>query len=420
MADDGAGQTGPRATMYESLSPSFYQATPTNQGPYILLAAVILIIITGLTLMVKFQTVFATFRRPRRDDIALAAALVFALGYTITLCQAVNRGLGRVASELTTHQVLLLSQSYYASNILLYLSLASAKASATMLILAIQPKGRVLISLYSVLATIAVWTVAAVSTVVLQCKPTRWVMGPSTSDTCIDQFEAQIGIRLVDIAIDVALALLPAVLVSGVQMPLQKRLVVSFIFGLRLATPMLTAISLAKSGRFYSANLEDRPFEAVHPSIWTSFALNVSIITACLPSIKRFLTDWATGIANAGIAEAYELQNSSHGHGKGQPSTVRSFNSPRSRKRSEDRSEAVRVGGSSYEHRARRRRDDHDCVDNDAESERGLTDGILQTVDYYVEFEDTQHGWNGSTGSKHSAKHTSANAYIAQNLAAAR
>ncbi|KAK5715814.1 hypothetical protein LTR17_016645 [Elasticomyces elasticus] len=75
MADDGAGQTGPRATMYESLSPSFYQATPTNQGPYILLTAVILIIITGLTLTVKFQTVFATFRRPRRDDIALAAAL---------------------------------------------------------------------------------------------------------------------------------------------------------------------------------------------------------------------------------------------------------------------------------------------------------------------------------------------------------
>ncbi|KAK5124841.1 hypothetical protein LTR08_005518 [Meristemomyces frigidus] len=390
MADDGAGQTGPRGSMYEPLSPSFYQASPTNQGPYALLTAVILIIITGLTLTVKFQTVFAIFRRPRRDDIALGAALVFALGYTIALCQAVNRGLGRVASELTTHQVQLLSQ----------LSLASAKASATILIIAIEPKGSMLISLYSVLAIVALWAVAAVFAVALQCKPMRWVMGPSTSDTCIDQFGAQIGIRLVDIAIDVALALLPAVMVSGVQMPLHKRLVVSFMFGFRLVTPMLTAISLAMLGRFYDATLEDRPFEAVRPSIWTSFALNVSIITACLLSIKHFLTDWAAGVANAGIAETYELQNSSHGYGDGQPSTVRSFNSPHSRRRSEDRVKAVRDGGPTYEYRARRRRDNHNRVDNDTESERGLTDGILQTVDYHIEFKGAQHRKDGSTDSK--------------------
>jgi len=62
--------------IHEPLSPPFYQASPANQGPYALLTAVILIIITGLTLMIKFRTVAATFRRPRRDDIALAAALV--------------------------------------------------------------------------------------------------------------------------------------------------------------------------------------------------------------------------------------------------------------------------------------------------------------------------------------------------------
>ena len=272
-----------------------------------------------------------------------------------------------------------------------------------MLIIAIEPKGSILISLYSILVIVAVWAVAAVFAVALQCKPTRWVMGPSTSDTCIDQFGAQVGIRLVDIATDVALALLPAVMVSRVHMPRHKRLVVSFIFGLRLVyvyrsrtaadannlsrTPILTAISLAMSGRFYHATLEDRPFEAVRPSIWTSFALNVSIITACLPSIKRFLSDWAAGVANAGIAEAYELQNFSHGYGIGQSSTVRSFNSPHSRRRSADQIKAVRDGAQTYEYRARRRRDEHNQVDNDTDSERGLTDGILQTVDFRVEFE---------------------------------
>ncbi|KAK1059146.1 hypothetical protein LTR74_012834 [Friedmanniomyces endolithicus] len=348
MADNGTGQTGPRGSIHEPLSPPSYQASPTNQGPYALLTAVILIIITGLTLMIKFRFVAATFRRPRRDDIALAAAL-----------------------------------SYYASNILLYLSLASAKASATMLIIAIKPKRTMLVSLYSVLAIVGLWAVAAVLAVALQCKPTRWVMGPSTSDTCIDQYGAQVGIRLVDIATDAALALLPAVMVASIQM-----------------TPILTAISLVKLGKFYNATLEDRPFEAVRPSIWTSLALNVSIITACLPSIKRFLTDWAVGVANAGIAETYELQNSSRSYGNGQPPTVRSFNAALSHRRSEDRTQAVYDGGATHEYRARRRRDDHSRVDNDAESERGLTDGILQTIDYRVEFEEAQHRRESSAGSK--------------------
>ncbi|KAK0325893.1 hypothetical protein LTR82_003432 [Friedmanniomyces endolithicus] len=402
MADNGTGQTGPRVNIHEPLSPPFYQASPANQGPYALLTAVILIIITGLTLMIKFRTVAATFRRPRRDDIALAAALVFALGYTIALCQAVNRGLGRVASELTTNEAQLLSQSYYVSNILLYLSLASAKASATMLIIAIKPSRRMLVSFYSVLAIVGIWAIAAVLAVALQCKPTRWVMGPSTSDTCIDQYGAQVGIRLVDIATDAALALLPAVMVSSIQMSFHKRLVVAFMFGLRLVqvTPVLTAISLVKLGNFYNATLEDRPFEAVVPSIWTSLAPNVSIITACLPSIKRFLTDWAVGVANAGIAETYELQNSSRSYGNGQPPTVRSYTSPHSRRRSEDRSQAVYDGGATHEYRTRRRGDDHSRVENDAESERGLTDGILQTIDYRVEFEEAQHRRECSEGSK--------------------
>ena len=103
-----------------------------------------------------------------------------------------------------------------------------------MLIIAIKPKRTMLVSLYSVLAIVGLWAVAAVLAVALQCKPTRWVMGPSTSDTCINQYGAQVGIRLVDIATDAALALLPAVMVSSIQMSVHKRLVVAFMFGLRL------------------------------------------------------------------------------------------------------------------------------------------------------------------------------------------
>lgn len=150
------------------------------------------------------------------------------------------------------------------------------------------------------------------------------------------------------------------------------------------STPIFAAVTLAKLNDFYSSPTSSRPFEAVGPSIWTSVLINVSLITACLPSIKRWLTDWAAGVGNAGIMEPFEIQASSGNQNSrsGEPSGFRSF--VRSRNRTNNMSSKSQQ--MPYEDNAH----DQDLRQDDGDSKKGLTDGILQTVDYRVDYDSNR------------------------------
>lgn len=126
-------------------------------------------------------------------------------------------------------------QYYYASNILLFLSLAASKCSIALLIITIQPDKRIGYAFYALMGLVVVWAIAAVFVTAFQCGPNRWVLGPTDTDTCIDQLSAQIAIRAVDIVTDIILAISPAFMMIKVQMSMDKRLVVALMFGLRLA-----------------------------------------------------------------------------------------------------------------------------------------------------------------------------------------
>lgn len=66
----------PTTGVYEHLMPPEYAISPDERGGYVMLPAVILIVVTGLTICVKLQITFSTFKKFRPDDYALIAALV--------------------------------------------------------------------------------------------------------------------------------------------------------------------------------------------------------------------------------------------------------------------------------------------------------------------------------------------------------
>ena len=115
------------------------------------------------------------------------------------------------------------------------MALASAKAAVTLLVIAIKPLKGVMFACYAMLAFIGLWGVASVFAVAFQCSPTRWVLGPSASHTCVDQYSMQVAIRALDILSDVGIVLLPALMMRTVQVNREKRLMVILLFSLRLA-----------------------------------------------------------------------------------------------------------------------------------------------------------------------------------------
>jgi hypothetical protein len=201
-------------------------------------------------------------------------------------------------------------------------------------------------------------------------------------------------------------------------------------------TPILTLVSILTLSDFYSAPTSDRPFEAVTPSVYTTVALNLSIITACIPSIKRFLADWASGLSKAEINEGFEMEVSagksrsggetgrtgygmgskgsmggsrsggiggrlaprlwgiSGGSGMGK-SMVGSMGSQRGREEGEIGLKDLGRSGGGAKGGAR----------EESDSVKGLTDGVIMyTKDYKVEYEDRDavggvEGRDGSTNS---------------------
>lgn len=115
------------------------------------------------------------------------------------------------------------------------LALTCAKAAVILLIITIRPQRALQRIAYGLLGATGLWGVSSTLAVALQCSPDRWALGPSEENTCVDQHMVQVIVRIVDIAIDLAIVLLPGVIMRSVQTTPDKKLIVILLFATRLA-----------------------------------------------------------------------------------------------------------------------------------------------------------------------------------------
>lgn len=181
-------------------------------------------------------------------------------------------------------------------------------------------------------------------------------------------------------------------MVSGTDLVYQRA-------NIPFSTPVATVVSIVSLSKYYNARLADRSFAAITPSIWTSLALSFSIITACIPSIKRFLTDWAAGISRAAVIDTFELQHTtgrSHSENKSYTQGT-GRNNQLTSKLGLNRSGRSEVTSTCRSHGDREdsgipvqtRKWQRSRSDDTGDSVKGLTDGmIMHTMDYTVEYED--------------------------------
>jgi hypothetical protein len=289
--------------------PPFQHLTATNRGPAVVVATYIYLVIAWMTVLVQLWMKVATSRKLTLNDTTMIVAILIATAQSIALTIACNNGLGRHIDDLSVDTLNTMSQAYYASNILLVLSLAAAETSVIFLIMSIKPAKSVLMGCRLVLTTVALWAGTSVLALAFQCSmPQPWALGPRIggSETCIDQYGLQIGIACTNILTDLAIIALPLVMMSKVQTLKDKKLVVSILFGLRIFTPAFAITAIIFFGDFYHSFPQDRSWFAVTPAVWTQLMLNVSIVTACIPSIKRFLGNIRSGLTTINISPNYE------------------------------------------------------------------------------------------------------------------
>lgn len=123
-------------------------------------------------------------------------------------------------------------QALYASQLLSVLVLAGSKVSVTLLVLGLKPFKIIAQACYVVLVMTAAWIIASLVGLGAQCdQPTPW---NSSSGRCVDQQSLYVALGVVHILLDIAVIVLPVMLLSKVQIIQRKRHHISALFAIRI------------------------------------------------------------------------------------------------------------------------------------------------------------------------------------------
>ncbi|PKX91133.1 uncharacterized protein P174DRAFT_463272 [Aspergillus novofumigatus IBT 16806] len=274
-----------------SLLPPLGQITPNNHGAIVSLFTFIFLSCTVIVVLAKIASMLYLKRSVPSVDIPIWSCMIVAFGQSILIQVAVNHGMGKHRSEVSTDSFDAYSKLNYAAELLLLLVLALSKVSTGNLIRSISPSKSILRWCLMVQIGIGVWTLLALFGTAFQCPAPYWEYSPSR---CIGKGAIRYTIMIFNLTLDAALVVLPIVMLWNVQMPRIQRFKISSAFASR---------SLAM--------------------------MNISIITACIPSLYRVITSLALGMNTVHMFEGTELTSSANSKKPNSHSTPKSFRSTR-------------------------------------------------------------------------------------------
>ena len=263
-----------------------------------------------------------------QNDWTDAIPQIFGIAQSAVVHIAASHGLGQHQDALSEGSFAIYAKNYYISNILFLITIYFAKISLVFFIMRLTPVRTTIHICYGLIAGITAWTIATTIALALQCNPPRpWDYIETAKHTCnvnIPALYASIG--AIDILTDLAIVLMPVVIVWNVQISLHQRFTVIGVFACRLAVCVCSALRLSSlPAYFHSA---DKSWEAVTPQTWTQVVQCLSIITACIPCLRSFLASLQSGFMDSSVKG---VLGTTYGAGSLQGSALENANGTRTR-----------------------------------------------------------------------------------------
>lgn len=272
------------------------------------------------------------------------------------------------------------------------------------------------------LVLINVWALAALLAVMFECSPPRvW----DFHGKCVNQWALYLSNALWNILTDLALIILPFFLMRNVQVSAQRRWAIIALFGTRIIVPAFAIAAAVAMSKYWITSRSDPTWHNVEGALWTQAVINLSIITACIPCIKRFLADLSTGMMTVNISEPLEMTMKNISSSGGSPGTTtggtgrvrsRLFSISRTRSQTHKSTPSTTIDEEkphlvpSHNRRT--------ATIGKSESMDGLTDGvIMHTIDYEVNYEQER---NSGKWDEHSDKIENAPSHTSGSLTSAR
>ncbi|KIX04255.1 uncharacterized protein Z518_07809 [Rhinocladiella mackenziei CBS 650.93] len=333
-------------------------------------------------------------------DWLIVSSTITALVQTTCVIAACKNGLGQHRDAISPDRFAIFSKYMYAAQMLFIIANALAKASVIFFIMAISPQRQIQQSSYTLLVIIAGWTISGVFALAFQCPlPHPWMF---VEGKCVSREALSLFLGIVNILTDISLIVIPWVMMWWVQTHTRIKYQVMALFGSRIIVPIFVVFQLLTYRDFYES--DDRSWAMTAPAIWSQLVMNLSILTACIPSLKTVLDMFKSGTSLFTVPAQYqsEMDNSSQGLRSRLATAIsHRFASKRSANRSQNDTthssrdwptkpmKAVSGQHSVQVSSAVRNQSNVKDIPERSESQRSLTENtIMRTVAYEVEYED--------------------------------
>ncbi|KAJ5149715.1 hypothetical protein N7448_001293 [Penicillium atrosanguineum] len=374
--------------------PPLFDITDSDEGGYAAVAVYTLLALTLVIVVARLSTRWYIGGVLHSDDILLAVSTLFGILQSILVQLAISNGLGRKLATIGSHELVLYLKYEYAAQILLIVTVAFSKISLGLLFKNLMTSRRYLRTNQVLMGVIIAWAVGSIFALALRCSmPTPWMW--NSPDKCINQAALFEAIAALNIVTDIAIVLLPCMLLRTVQLSHWKRFRIMAL----LATRILVCISTGIGIHFTVEMLQssDIPCEYIscHPylgfvwsysnkgiqgantdsTIWDQVMMNLSIMTTAVPALGRLVIELQPSLYAFAINEE-PVDAASAADTYKFSSIGRSFNQTFSAER-----------GKSHRSSAQTTNGWRESLKDDAESTKGLVNTpimIQQTIHFEV------------------------------------
>lgn len=219
------------------------------------------------------------------DDWMVVIALVDCWAMTaLRLVMVGHFGQGKHAADLPPETVVKYDKSFIAVQMLYFVDVVATKAAFLFLYYRIfGVKVWFRRTLYFLAFLIIGYFIACPIIAVAGCTPVSYYWDKNQSGSCIDEVKFYRANGIANVILDFIIFCLPVPLTLRLNTTLRQRLIISSIFILGF---FVCIISIIRIVAFEGSNPNDMTWSTVETSMWSSIEQALSIICACLPTLR--------------------------------------------------------------------------------------------------------------------------------------
>ncbi|ORY05182.1 hypothetical protein BCR34DRAFT_491046 [Clohesyomyces aquaticus] len=247
---------------------------------------------TALTLVSLIIVVLRFFSRQiivrsvGKDDWMMVVALIFTIGYLITIWVLRENGMGFSGRILTLDQMTNLITTTLAIEIIYYITVFSIKVSILFFYLRIAVDKSFEKSCKMTVWLLSLFCTICVICCVTQCVPLHkmWDLTGLVKGHCINSTAFFYSTSAFNIITDIWILALPIKTLWSIQRPNREKAALVAVFGLGIFSCICSIVRLY-SIRIYTES-KDPFYDSVPINLWSMVEVNVGIWCASIPSLK--------------------------------------------------------------------------------------------------------------------------------------